>query len=93
MKLKASMNTTPPSPSAIKVSNPSTQLELSPLQLAQIETILIPLIVPIAGSLIRRTLASTSSWDEVLKIFSESLAETDDKIAITQEIKAVLDVQ
>lgn len=90
MKLKASMNTTPPSPNAIKVSNPSAQLELSPLQLANIETILLPCIGPIAGSLIRRALATTSDWDEVLKIFTDSLAETDDKIAITKEIKAVV---
>ncbi len=90
MKLKASMNTTPPSPQAIQLSNPSTQLELSPMQLAQIETILLPNIGPIAGSLIRRAMASTSDWDEVLQIFSDALASADDKITIIKNIKTII---
>jgi len=90
MKLKASMHTTPPAPNPINVSNPSTQLELSPVQLAKMESCLLPVIGPIAGSLIRRSLASTTDWDTVCQILTDSLNDPAEKSRISNEIKDII---
>jgi serine/threonine protein kinase len=89
IKLKATMNTTPPIPNPVKVSNPSTHLEISPLQLAKLESCLLPYIGPIAGSLIRRALASTSDWDDLCEILADSLTDKNDKSALINKIKGI----
>ena len=90
MKLKASMNTTPPSPNSIRVTNPSAQLVLSPVQQAKIETLLIPHIGPIAGSLVRRAMATTSDWNEACHVLTDSLTNSSDKTKITTTIMAII---
>ena len=90
MKLKAAMNTTPPVPNQVNVSNPSTQLELSPVQLARLETCLLPHIGPIAGSLIRRALASTNNRENLAQILLDSVNDPSTQAKLMQEINAIM---
>jgi serine/threonine-protein kinase len=89
MKLKAAMNTTP-APNPIKVSNPSAQLELSPVQLAKLESCLLPYVGPIAGTLIRRAIATTGEWEMVCQILADSLTNPKDQAALLEKIKGVM---
>jgi hypothetical protein len=90
MKLKAAMNTTPPVPNPIKVSNPSAQLDLSPVQLAKLESCLLPYVGPIAGTLIRRAIATTGEWEVVCQILVDSLTNPKDQAALLEKIKGVM---
>ena len=90
MKLKAAMHTTPPVPNQINVSKPSAQLELSPVQVARLESCLLPYIGPIAGSLIRRAMASTNDWGTVCQILSESLNNPDEKAELLNKIEDII---
>lgn len=90
MKLKAAMNTTPPAPNPIKVSNPSAQLDLSPVQLAKLESCLLPYVGPIAGSMIRRALATSGEWETVCQILVDSLNNHDDKTTVMSRIKDII---
>jgi len=90
MKLKAAMNTTPPAPNPVRLSNPSAQLELSPVQLAKLESFLLPYVGPIAGSLIRRAIATTGDWEMVCQILTDSLTNPDDQTALMNKIKDVV---
>jgi serine/threonine protein kinase len=90
MKLKAAMHTTPPAPNPVNVSNPSTQLELSPVQMAKLESCLLPHIGPIASSLIRRAMATTSNWETVCEILSDSLNDPEEKAALLTAIRNIV---
>ena len=90
MKLKAAMNTTPPAPNPMKVSNPSTQLNLSPVQLAKLESHMLPYVGPIAGSLIRRAIATTNDWRSVCQILTDSVTNADDQKKLMDKIKDIV---
>lgn len=89
MKLKAAMNTTPPAPNVIKVSNPSAQLDLSPVQLAKLESCMLPYVGPIAGSLIRRAIATSGEWEVVCQILVDSLTNQEDQATLMAKIKDI----
>lgn len=91
MKLKAAMHTTPPVPNQVNVSNPSTQLELAPVQLAKLETCLLPHVGPIAGMLIRRALATSNDTDTFCHHLVESLSNENEKTSIQQVVKDIID--
>ena len=90
MKLRAAMHTTPPVPNQIKVSHPSTQLELTPVQLARLESCLLPHLGPIAGPMIRRALATTGEIDTVCELLTQSLTNKEEKTALVLEIKTII---
>lgn len=90
MKLRAAMHTTPPLPNPIKISNPSTQLELAPVQLAKLESCLLPHIGPIAGPLIRRALATTGDVESICELLTESLTKNEEKTALLHKIKVII---
>jgi hypothetical protein len=90
MKLRAAMHTTPPVPNQIKISHPSTQLELAPVQLAKLESCLLPHLGPIAGPMIRRALATTGEIDKVCELLTQSINNNDEKTALALEIKSII---
>jgi len=90
MKLKAAIHTTPPIPNPVNVSNPSSRLELSPVQLAELESCLLPYIGPIAGSLIRRAIAATSDRDTLCDILVDSLNDPSEKTELVTRIRDII---
>ncbi len=90
MKLKAAMNTTPPAVNPVNVSNPSNHLELTPVQLAKLESCLLPYVGPIAGSLIRRAIATSGDRDVVCQILAESLTNPAEQLTARQKMKSIM---
>lgn len=90
MKLKAAMKTTPPVPNPIKVSQPSAQLELTPVQLAKLESCLLPYVGPIAGSLIRRALATTGERDALCHILAEATPNPTEQALLMDKIRDII---
>ena len=84
------MNTTPPAPHTVKVSSPSSRLELSPVQLAKLETCLLPYVGPIAGSLIRRAIATSGDREVVCQILADSLTNPTEQVTLRQKIKEIV---
>jgi serine/threonine-protein kinase len=90
LRMKAAMHTTIPKANRIMVSNASTQIELTPVQLARLETCLLPYVGPIAATLIRRTLASTNDIDRICEMLTEIATRTEDRTKLCHEIKTIL---
>jgi hypothetical protein len=55
-----------------------------------LESCLLPYIGPIAGSLIRRAMASTNDWGTVCQILSESLNNPDEKAELLNKIEDII---
>jgi serine/threonine protein kinase len=90
MKLKAAMNTTPPAPDPIRVSHPSSRLELSPVQMAKLESCLLPYVGPIAGSLIRRAIATSGDRNTVCQILTDSLTNPTDQMNLRNRLNEIM---
>ena len=91
--LKAAMNTTPPSPSSIRISNPSHQMELTAVQSAKLESCLLPHLGPIAGTMIRHACAAASDKDDLCRILTEGLTNPAEKDSVSKQIAAILNEQ
>jgi serine/threonine-protein kinase len=93
ISLKAAMNTTPPVPNHINVSNPSTQMELSPVQVAKLEACLLPHVGPIAATMIRRASAASSGPEDFCRILSDSISNSGDKAIVSRQIEEIVNQQ
>jgi len=82
LKIRAAMHTKPPAPNTIPRTGEradSSTLKLSPIQLSQLESALLPHLGPIAAALIRRTVAKSASWGELCDELAQHLASDLDR--------------
>lgn len=85
METRVAVLTTPPVPRALKTDGSLAGVELSTVQLAELEKALIPFLGPIAQTMIKRTAANVSTMEELRDALLERLDNVNEKNLFIQE--------
>jgi len=78
IKVKATMHTHAPAPKTIENHNTGSDFELSPVQIAALEKILLPELGPIAAILIQRVAVNVTSWEDLCDQLSNYFSNEED---------------
>lgn len=91
IKLKMVAHTQPPIPKTAQSSGPLTGIDLTPEQLALLETSLIPHIGPIAGALIRHASSQASQFEELCQHLAEQIPGENERNQFLRKVKYATD--
>jgi len=87
VKLQLAAHTHPPIPKTVHTNGTVSGINLTPAELAQLETSFMPFIGPIAGALIRRAACQVSEFGELCQLLAEQIPNENERRHFLQAVQ------